>query len=75
MRILVINSGSSSIKFQLLQMADESLLLAGLLERIGEGEASLHLQLAGAQGQRRSVLAVDHQQGMGLILDALQQAQ
>ncbi|QFY89837.1 acetate kinase [Magnetovirga frankeli] len=74
MRILVINSGSSSIKFQLLQMADESLLLAGLLERIGEGEASLHLQLAGAQGQQRSVLAVDHQQGMGLILDALQQA-
>ena len=36
MKILVINSGSSSIKFQLLEMADESVLASGLLERIGE---------------------------------------
>lgn len=34
MLVLVINSGSSSIKFQLLQMKDESLQLSGLLERI-----------------------------------------
>ncbi|BHH82814.1 acetate kinase [Desulforhopalus sp. 52FAK] len=36
MKILVINSGSSSIKFQLLQMEDESVLASGLIERIGE---------------------------------------
>ncbi|MGL1930983.1 MAG: acetate kinase [Desulfotalea sp.] len=36
MKILVINSGSSSIKFQLLDMADESVLASGLVERVGE---------------------------------------
>lgn len=36
MKILVINSGSSSIKFQLLDMDDESVLASGLVERIGE---------------------------------------
>ncbi len=38
MKILVINSGSSSIKFQLLDMVDESVLASGLVERIGESE-------------------------------------
>jgi acetate kinase len=75
MLILVINSGSSSIKFQLLQMDDESLLLSGLLERIGEASACLRLQLAEAAETRHEVHAADHHQGMGLILDALQQAQ
>lgn len=35
MKVLVINSGSSSIKFQLLDMADESVLANGLVERVG----------------------------------------
>ncbi len=35
MNILVINSGSSSLKFQLLNMSDESLIVSGLIERIG----------------------------------------
>lgn len=38
MKILVINSGSSSIKFQLLDMQNESILASGLVERIGEAE-------------------------------------
>ena len=35
MKILVINAGSSSVKYQLLDMADESVLAKGLCERIG----------------------------------------
>ena len=35
-RVLVLNSGSSSVKYQLLDMADESRLASGLVERIGE---------------------------------------
>ncbi|HEY5834041.1 acetate kinase [Streptomyces sp.] len=35
-RVLVLNSGSSSVKYQLLQMADESRLASGVVERIGE---------------------------------------
>ncbi|MET9223930.1 acetate kinase [Streptomyces sp. NPDC003300] len=36
-RVLVINSGSSSVKYQLLDMADHARLATGLVERIGEG--------------------------------------
>ena len=35
MKILVINAGSSSLKYQLINMADESVLASGNCERIG----------------------------------------
>lgn len=72
MFILVINSGSSSIKFQLLQMEDESLPLSGVLERIGEGEARLTLKPGDGSPRQDRVEAADHDQGMTLILDALE---
>lgn len=45
MKVLVINSGSSSIKFQLLDMQDESVLASGLVERIGEAEGLIKCEL------------------------------
>ena len=43
MIVLVINCGSSSIKYQLLNMEDESLIAKGLVERIGiEGSVISH---------------------------------
>src|SRR5690606_28940328 len=39
--ILVINSGSSSLKFQLIQMPSEEVLASGLVERIGQGMGKL----------------------------------
>jgi acetate kinase len=44
MKILVINSGSSSVKFKLFEMRNESVTASGFVERIGE-EAS-HTQLS-----------------------------
>ena len=41
MKILVINSGSSSIKYQVLDMESESVLASGLVERIGEPVGNL----------------------------------
>ena len=35
MKVLVINAGSSSLKYQLIDMTDESVLAKGLCERIG----------------------------------------
>ena len=35
MKVLVINCGSSSLKYQVLDMTDETLLAKGLVERIG----------------------------------------
>ena len=42
MNILVINSGSSSIKYQLIQMPEEHIICSGLVERIGLDNAQVH---------------------------------
>lgn len=42
MKILVINSGSSSIKFQLIEMPSETVIASGLVERIGLEEGAIH---------------------------------
>ncbi|MGW7295284.1 acetate kinase [Streptomyces xiamenensis] len=52
-RVLVLNSGSSSVKYQLFDMTDHSRLAAGLVERIGEKGA--RLTHTPADGERREV--------------------
>ena len=54
MKILVINCGSSSLKYQLLDMQNEGLLASGLVERIGEaaGKVSHHNRSDPSKGQR-----------------------
>jgi len=42
MKILVINAGSSSIKYQLLKIPENKLICKGLVERIGENNAVIH---------------------------------
>jgi acetate kinase len=60
-RVLVINSGSSSVKYQLLDMADRSRQATGLVERIGEeGGAADHAAAL------RTVAAELDGQGLGL---------
>ena len=41
MKVLVLNCGSSSIKYQLFDMADEKVLASGLAEKIGEDDGVL----------------------------------
>lgn len=61
MNILVVNAGSSSLKYQLLDMADEKLLCKGQVERIGMGNPKLS-QTAGSKKIDRSVdYVADHQ--------------
>ena len=47
MKILVVNCGSSSLKYQLINMEDESVLAKGNYERIGEREAFLTHKVKG----------------------------
>jgi len=69
MKVFVVNCGSSSIKYQLFDMSDESVLAKGLLERVG-GDAVLHQD--GLTGQLvRNVDAPNHGAGLRLILDIL----
>lgn len=49
MKILVLNSGSSSIKYQLFDMPSEKVLAQGLLERIGEADQAIQDHAAGIQ--------------------------
>lgn len=44
MKILVINSGSSSIKYQLFEMPKENVICSGLVERIGLDQAEIHFK-------------------------------
>lgn len=69
LKIFVVNCGSSSIKYQLFDMTDESVLAKGMLERVG-GDA--FLRHSGIRGQvNRNVQAPDHAAGLRLILDIL----
>jgi len=71
MKILVINSGSSSIKFQLMETAGEKVLAKGLLERIGIEGSTFNYQPAGKEKTSRSVPIPDHRTGIRLVLEAL----
>lgn len=44
MKILVINSGSSSIKYQLFNMPQEAVICSGMVERIGLNDAEIHFK-------------------------------
>ncbi len=70
MTILIINCGSSSIKFQLYTMPGKNVLAKGMVERIGDQASSLTIE--NTDGKHTSKQAVeDHEQGMALILDSL----
>ncbi|MFF3734183.1 acetate kinase [Streptomyces sp. NPDC002476] len=73
-RVLVLNSGSSSVKYQLLDMTDHSRLAAGLVERIGEETSRLvHTPLAGGIGERRERTGPipDHETALKAAADEL----
>ena len=70
MKILVVNCGSSSIKYQLFDMPSKEVLAKGLVERIGESKAALHHESGGTKHIEETEIA-DHQKGMRLLLAAL----
>ncbi len=74
MIILVLNCGSSSLKYQLLNMAgndDYSLLAKGLVERIGLELGCLKHQATGKEKVVVEAPVPDHTEGIKLVLDAL----
>jgi len=70
MKILVVNCGSSSIKYQLFEMPDGAVLAKGLLERIGEAESVLSHQAEGRRTEIRKGVP-DHREGLDLIVKTL----
>ena len=47
MKILAVNAGSSSLKFQLYEMPEEKVLISGVFERIGLDESFYTIKLNG----------------------------
>lgn len=75
MKILVINSGSSSIKYQLINMENESVMATGLVERIGEAKGALsHKSHPGTEKENKIELEQpipDHAEGLKLSIDLI----
>ena len=74
MIILVLNCGSSSLKYQLLDMKDEEvydLLAKGLVERIGMEVGCLKHQATGKEKLEREMPIEDHTVGIKAVIDAL----
>jgi acetate kinase len=71
MKILVINAGSSSIKYQLYNMKDESVLASGRVERIGTESAIVTHEPADRPGVREVSEILDHVTAVRRVLDLL----
>ncbi|MCI8719258.1 MAG: acetate kinase [Lachnospiraceae bacterium] len=75
MKILVLNCGSSSLKYQLIDMENEEVLAKGLCERIGQDGAVLTHKPEGKDKYVKETAMPDHQVAVQLVLDALMDAE
>ncbi|ASF11140.1 acetate kinase [Nocardia brasiliensis NBRC 14402] len=66
--VLVINSGSSSIKYQLLDPESSAVTASGMVERIGEENGGIEHHADGASTEHRGPIA-DHTAGLRLVFE------
>lgn len=71
MKVLVLNCGSSSIKYKLYNMDDESVLAQGGVERIGIDNAFIKVKLP--NGEKKQIMAdlPTHKEGVSLVFQCL----
>jgi len=69
-KIMAVNAGSSSIKFQLLEMPEEKVIASGVMERIGLAEGIFTLKYNGKKEETNPVLPT-HAEGVQLLLETL----
>ena len=70
MKVLVVNCGSSSIKYQLIDMENENLMAKGYLEKIGLPDSFLTHNVNGEKHRIEQVIQ-NHEEGITLVLDQL----
>ena len=71
MNILVINCGSSSLKFQLIDAETEKLIAKGLCERIGIDGSKISYTPIGGEKEAKEIPMENHTDAIRLVLDAL----
>lgn len=72
--ILVINAGSSSVKYQLIDPQTEARLASGLIERIGEPEGRLVHRGGDGRDEERRVRVADHTEAFAQMVEAFARA-
>jgi len=70
MQVLVLNSGSSSLKFQLFSMPEETILCSGLIERIGSDDAKFIFETSDEKLEYVGNIP-NHKVGLGLLAKQL----
>ncbi len=75
MKILVINAGSSSLKFQLIDMADEKVLAKGNCERIGQEGSLIGYKTFDGKNKKQEVPMPDHKTAFMEVKNALVDAE
>ncbi len=71
MNILVINAGSSSLKYQFIKIEEEKVLAKGLCEKIGLEDSKLTLKVPGNDDYVVEQHMADHSDAIKMVIDAL----
>ena len=69
--ILVINAGSSSLKYQLIDIDQESIIAKGICERIGIAKSTLCYKPANGEAIEKESPMKTHEDAIKLVLDVL----
>ena len=70
MKILSVNAGSSSLKFQLYEMPEEKVLISGVFERIGINDSFYTIKLNGEKVKKEANLK-SHKEAFEILVDEL----
>jgi acetate kinase len=71
MKVLVLNSGSSSIKFQFFNMEEEKVLAKGLVERIGIDDSGIEYENSNGQEVEKAMDIKNHKEGIEHVVEML----
>ena len=70
MKILAVNAGSSSLKFQMYEMPEEKVLISGTFERIGIGESFYTIKINGEKIKKEKEFK-SHSEAVATLIDEL----
>ena len=71
MNILVLNCGSSSIKYQVIEIETETLLAKGLVERIGAEETIFNYQKSGSDKIKSVAADINYEKAISRVIATL----
>ena len=69
-KVIAVNAGSSSLKFQLFEMDNETVITSGVIERIGLEDSIFTIKYNGEKDVRTSSIPT-HKEAVQLLLDTL----